>query len=302
MNSARKYENLTALELREMFLNGTIDADSMTIEDFEKLFDYETELDVAHMNGDVLKFCSDGLGRFEKYSQDDDIQPPPIEKALHKHYVRRCCEKQNQTDSEVSTLEEFHMENVSMPKRRRFLPLSRFGRIAAMFVAIIAVTLVIGHGVAVAMGYDNVLDLIRSAFSSDEKSAIADDGNHDMILTDGVRIYSSMSEMLEAENINILYPAELPEGYSFTDFRVTDIDGYFELNAYAEEPFIDFRVEFNSNVQIDDYKYEINGIKYNVFETFEGYQACWVQDGDYYKIGVSDESTLSEIIENLKES
>jgi hypothetical protein len=294
MSSARKYENLTATELREMFLNGALDADSMTVEDYEKLFDYESELDIDNTNSDVLNFCSDGLGRFEKYSQDDDIQPPPIEKVLHKRYVQRFQEINKTANSETSA--EF-LEVV--PTKRRLLPLSRFGRIAAMFVSIITVAALIGHGVAVAMGYDNILDLIRNALNSPERTATNVIGQ-DAIFTDNTRIYNSMTELLATENLDILYPTSLPEGYGFTDFIVLDLDTGLQIQMFAIEPFIEFIAYIGANFEFDNFDYEVNDIRYSIDELGDGlYQGHWLDGADYYTIVVKNRESLSEIINNL---
>jgi hypothetical protein len=109
-----------------------------------------------------------------------------------------------------------------------------------------------------------------------------------------------MTEMLETENLNILYPAVLPNGYNFNDFEVIDIDGQFEIRALSTEPYITFVVELGITFQIENYKHEENGIKYNVLELGDGlYQAEWIDNEDYYWIVVADEAVLSEIIKKL---
>jgi len=72
-----KYSNKSALELRELFLNGNLDADSIELADFEKLFCYETELGISEKNADVLVFCTRDMKRYEQYAED--VQLPPIE-------------------------------------------------------------------------------------------------------------------------------------------------------------------------------------------------------------------------------
>jgi len=70
------YDSLTPQELRELFLNNTINPDFMGLEEYEKLFGYETDSDDP--NGDILSFCANGLEKYEKYN----MPKPPIEKVL----------------------------------------------------------------------------------------------------------------------------------------------------------------------------------------------------------------------------
>jgi hypothetical protein len=142
--------------------------------------------------------------------------------------------------------------------------------------------------------------LIRVAFNAPDRTA-TDDGREARV-ADGIQSYNSIIEMLEAENFDILYPTILPNGYEFTDFEVDDLgDNQTRIWLGASEPYISFTIRANSDVQIDEYDYEVNGIQYSIFESGNGtYVATWVYNGDYYTIDVSDRAVLSEIIENLR--
>jgi hypothetical protein len=278
----RNYGDLSTGELRELCLDGELDANSMSLSDYERLFDYETDLDESQSS--VLVFCSNGLNQHEAYGKH--LPKPSIESVYSKH---------EQMFGEKTE----ELEATPKAKKRRFVPTSRWGRLVATIAICVAVGVIALQGVAMAMGYDNVFDLIRSAFSSAERASTDGDG-HEMSLTDDFRTYNSVSEMLESENLNILYPVELPIGYKFTDFIIVDSDNSFQLRALAAEPYISFTVEFNVNFQIDNYEYKINGIEYNAFETPSGfYQAEWIYNTDYYAITLGDKTTLSKIIESL---
>jgi hypothetical protein len=110
-----------------------------------------------------------------------------------------------------------------------------------------------------------------------------------------------MEEMLAVENLDILYPARLPDGYEFTEFVVTDFGDFLEVWAGGSEPYISFIARIGMNVGIEHYDYEVNGIRYHVVELDENsHQAGWVCGADYYTIVVSDSATISEIIESLR--
>ena len=277
----RNYGDLNIGELRELCLNGELNADSMSLSDYERLFDYETDLDEPQSS--VLVFCSNGLNKHEAYGKH--LPKPSLESVYEKH-------------EQIFGGKSAEPKVTPKAKKARRGMKSWSGlRWVATIVICIAVGVIASQGVAMAMGYDGILDLIKSAIGKPETTT-TDNTGHDMLFTNNTRIYNSMEELIAAENLNIIYPAILPEKYAFTDFRVTDIDSMFEVRAFSTEPHIEFRVEFGVNHQVD-YAYETNGIKYNIDETPSGYQAWWFYGEDYYWIAVGDKSILSEIINNL---
>jgi hypothetical protein len=280
----RKYENLTALELRGLYFNKKLDQDVMTVEDYEKLLDCEIDLDLEVMDNGVINFCTDGMVKFEKYSEY--IPLPPVERLIHRHNLLLFRERENKRRKQSDSL--------------LGAGISRRGGKVAVFAIVAALTALLAQGVAFAFGYNSVFDLIKNAVNSSDRKAVS--GNNDVVLKDDSRYYNSMREMLDAENLKILYPSDLTSEYKFTDFRVTDFGGKIEVMARSEEPYITFMVKLGEDIPFDDYEYEENGIKFNIVDIKGKVQAWWVCDSDYYTIVVSNCETLSEIIKNLKEN
>jgi len=265
-----KYNNLTAFDLRELFLANALDADLMSLEDFEKLFGYEIELDDSR--ADVLVFCSNGMNKCQEHGID--VQMSPLDELFREHHRRN--------------------------KKNRSRMYAKIAQRAATIIAVIALAALLAQGVAMAFGF-NLIDLFRSALNAPEKAVTNSEGL-ELLINDDIRFYNSMSEMLEAEKISILYPTKFPEGYSFTGFTVIDVGDYIEIYATATEPFISFTVKLGVDIKIDSFDYEENGIKYNILERDDMLQVEWINKTDYYWINVSDEAVISEIIKNLKES
>jgi len=265
------YSNTAVLILRESLLNNRLDANTLKLGDFERLFDYETDLDDP--NATVLNFCVKGLDKYEEYNKYNDIQ---IDfNALYKRYE--------------SERRKTRIVFLNIPKRA--------------FIAVVAVivSFSLATVVAAAMGY-NLVDLIRNALNMPDKSE-TDYNGKGVIWTGDTRVYNSLEDMIESENLNIFYPESLPNGYDFTNFEITDKGNYLQLRLYADEPYISFRVQIGVTPEIDSYEYETNGIKYNIGALEDGlYQAQWSDGKDYYMIVVGDKAVLSEIIKNLKES
>jgi hypothetical protein len=163
-----------------------------------------------------------------------------------------------------------------------------FKRAAAAAVATVAAFCII---VAIAFP-----DYARELFKISDEEPSSDISN--ITRSNEVRYYETIDELLELENIKILYPV----GYKFTDVVVHDFGTHLEMWAYSIKHGIKFSVEIGVNYPIDDYEYETNGIKYNIVEVSDGlYQAYWIDGSNYYRIDVSDKAVLSEIIKNLKE-
>jgi hypothetical protein len=106
------------------------------MEDYEKLLRHETDLD--NPNGVVVSYCSNALSQYDKYNID----------------VR------------VPTLTQLRQEAKRLKGNDRRRVMTSVSKLAAAIVITLLLTAFTANGIAVAMGYDNVLDLIRSAFSS----------------------------------------------------------------------------------------------------------------------------------------
>ena len=265
----KSYSNQSAQELREMLLNGTLQAEALDLEEYEKLFGYELEL--ADPDPAVLNFCTEGLDRYKEY--DVDIRLSSLDVII----------KRAETQSSVPR----------KPYRKRSAK-----RLIIAIAAIIGV-LILATATAATMGI-RLVDLVKQALNSPDKTYSS---KEDFVSVDTAeREYNSLDEMLVAENLDIMYPEKLPTGYEFTFFMFQQepIVGN-TLIASNGEPFIEFIVMFDPKFQEGlEYEYETNGIKYMILSENDRHQVMWV-DGTYcYWLVVSDETVITEIIENLR--
>ena len=198
-------------DLRQLFLDGGLSHEHMTESVYEFILDNESQL--AKPNISVIEFCTSGLRKYDRYKAIDDVLVFGEFAALYAE------------TAEVSVVAPRIIRR--NPKR-------------AVAIAIVAVigSLFIATLTAAALGY-NVIDMLWKAINSPEKT-VANIDDKAIIHSNDFRVYNSMSEMLNNENINILYPSELPIGYEFTDFEVTDFDNHYELLAFATEPYIHY--------------------------------------------------------------
>jgi hypothetical protein len=310
----KEYSELRYVELRKMALDGRLHNEYMSESVYEYMLKKETDLDNdVSANSEthvfIVDFCTAGLKKYDKYKNLTDNE---IFWCIKNRHIEI-------KEAEVEFLESFYK-----PKRRFFSPITvtrlifkepkliaraigeqftlfyrKRKAVAVVGIAVICSTLLIG--VSAALGF-NFVDMIWNAISSPNRTATDSEGRGNTVLTDDVRIYNSMSEMLEIENLKILYPAKLPVEYKFADFVVFDSNGNFSVEALAIEPYISFIVQIGNEVLFDNYDYETNGIKYNIIERDGVYQAIWSDDTGYYTIAVSDKDVLLEIINNLQKS
>ena len=206
------YTDLTYEELRELLLNGELEHERMSESDYEFLLDNEVEF--GDCNEIIIDFCTEGLKRFEKYKECLDL-------STKNEVDFEVVVKKYQTNSLFGVIENKKVTIVVHRKLKRFF----------IAIAAVAVSFSLIIATASSMGYD-VIGLIRKALNSPERSATDNHGDG-IILSDDIRVYNSMQEMLESENISVLHPVNLPVGYEFTDFRVNDFGGRFILGAYA---------------------------------------------------------------------
>jgi len=258
-----------AEEWRETLLTGTLEHE-LSQSDYE--FFLESESKLLEPSVAVVEFCIAGLKQFPQYKDLEDVQV----------YTAVLYKSTGGAEKSKAT-----------PKK-----LIRIHKKIAIAVIAIITTLLIATATAAAFGY-NIFEMIWNAINTTENTSVDSGGNNEVFFTKKSRFYNSMEEMLEIEKMNILYPAKLPDGYSFTDFEVVIFDNNLSIEAFALEPYISFIVRINANIGLDSYLHEVNDIKYNVFDMGGLYQAEWNIGTDYYEIVVSDEAIILEIINNL---
>ena len=269
----RKYENLNAEQLREMCLNSEIDVDFMAMEDYEKLFGYEMELDEPQ--ADVLIFCTNGLDKYEKYR--NDAPKPSLDKIFKEHYRW---------------------------ERKKFV--LKATQLAASVVAVVAITALLAQGVSMALGFDlfgyvynwfkpHSIEISTVTPDKDEihdwreirttanNSDFTDEpiGNDQIIIEDYDRIEDISDEWLSRVSPWIL------ERYEFSSAQFMNLMGDIEFVIYftddsdnnliltvQNKPMI--YVEREDELYVDEI--EVNGIKFAIFKNIEDYQVMWSYD------------------------
>jgi hypothetical protein len=291
-----KYNNLTALELREMFLNNTLDTDLMNQDDFEKLFGYEIELDEP--SADVISFCSNGLNEYEYYGKD--IQMPPLSD-IYKKLHRRT-------------------------RRNRGRAFAKVTQVAASIVLVIALTALLAQRVAMALGFD-LFGYIFNWFKADTVEITAmeqqPDSSFDLPHTapentepaepnDGTEIEDEFVflDFERIEDIGVEWLSKvspwLIENYTFSHANYMSFMGEKNFNIiFLGEIDIFLTIQNTSMfyVEIEDDKLveevTLNGIIFKIFNNIEDFQVVWERDDLLYTLNTFlPLETVKEIIRN----
>lgn len=184
-------------------------------------------------------------------------------------------------------------------------PIRRY-RLRPVLVAVIVLVAVCLCG-ATACG---VIPSLRMWFAKivNNPGASVDDNGITYSYDGQVSIYKDIDELLDNEQLDILYPSELPAGTQLVSVqRITDddIENYFF--SYSDKRVsicikLNFYDEFNANEMYQRYAVGNITAYYWKDDVLDRYMAVFLVDNTYYSISAKDEPSLLYIINNMKES
>ena len=327
------YSELSYEELREKLLNGELEAEKMSQADYECLFQNEIALNTTTLeSATVLDYCVAGLKSFDEYKGRNDFEiygsavsgqiksdrefwsnvykDEEVPKAEAQAAYGEFCNKLINCDQKIvkecvykfvydheMTLAEPNAAvvnccTVGLKRYKTARSRVKLKRLLIIAAATIATLTLLGLGFYAYFNSD--------LFNSSQRTAV-DLTNDNLAWFDNCRVYDSAEELFNSNEYTVLYPAKLPIGCVFTDFRVFDFGNGSEIRLYAQDPYIDFRVEIAISRPVVPTQ-EAELFEYDVFEHDGLYQAVWNYNGDFYTVVVKDKTVLTKIIENLQES
>ena len=271
----KELDNMTGQELKEMITSQKIKLEDLDIDKLNRLFEYEsTVICNNESDSELLLRCADLLAEKEGFAEEHDKQFQEMLQAA--------------------------MHNVPVTARRR----KRYGFKKALLIAA-AVALLVGSlsVVAVALGFDFFAYFRELAFCP--AGTTQEEGTVTLYHNGAATEYASLEELVHTEQLDILYPAELPEGVSITEVRmITDAGGkeIIEIQTTDAQTTICIYLETNStnDPRDDSEKLVINGNSF--FVRAEYGSAVGFISGNYYSIQASNYEDLMKILNNLKEN
>lgn len=174
---------------------------------------------------------------------------------------------------------ELLSESDATPARRRVLfpNLTGAKRIAVVAAVCVVFAATLAQGISMTFVDDKLVVWFRELMSSD--------GNKHVVFFNEIREYGSVEELIEAENVDILFPTN----QRFERFEAYNIGDILHIVITTTEPFVRFSVDINAGIIVEQYFVEWDGF----------YQVGWTENGNYYRVLTTDSLLLSEIIENL---
>lgn len=283
-NELKKY---TVREIKAMLASEQIvlqDLDTVTL---EKLMDYETDM-LCFGKGDVdlISECADILCQREKDIMSHDEFTAVVDKSL--------------------------AENVTIATKNR--KVKKFSLKRALIIAATVATLLIGSTfVASAFDFDlwdYICDFVRLP-----NGTIKEANGLTFYNAGTPRIYSTIQEAIEKENLDIMYPASMPDGVEIESVEISNSDigdKYIDIIIKNTDMCICIITELpptDNNFYDDDdgdELYEAGGVTYKLFErdieyTENTYWAYCNVDNCAYSISARKYEDLIFVINNMKE-
>ncbi len=179
----------------------------------------------------------------------------------------------------------------------------RLAVIAAILAAIIALFGIVG------LASGDSLDMLLQKFNN----AYHDLFKNGPLELDGITIYndkgavtfSSIYELVEAEEIEILYPSWLPENEKIINVIYMPEEDTETYIFQCNNPIYSISVKINGKLSegmITNWTEKIIGdLNVYYFKGYEGFQANFIYKDKCYSVNSDTEENLFKIIENLKE-
>jgi len=206
------------------------------------------------------------------------------------------------TEEEIAVIVEQLQEKAAEKSRGTSGKPKRVRRLAAV---ICAACLIMGCGIAcVAWNPFSAVKewVLKIAEVSDNRTVQAGDISY--FSYNNTAEYDDIKELLKQENLNIYYPAVLPDDLYIT--RVDNVvnDNYKYVKIYFNESRVEFTIQYDTQLYLNIPEYEMIKTDYTSFYiSFQNdkYLARGYIDSNLYSIECISYEDIITIIKNLKE-
>ena len=279
MEQKKILDNMTGQEIKEMIERKEIVLENLSVLALNRLFDYESDA-VCRDDGDGELLCrvADLLAEKEGFADDHD-------KAFETILA-------NAMQSAVQPALP-----AEQPKKKHYR-LKKALLIAAAVIALAcSATLV-----ATAFGFD-VFAHFRELLSCPAGAKMEESGITLVHFGESAQ-YSSMEELLAAEELDIMYPTKLPEGVKITEVNVIEgADKKETVEIITSDELLRIYIELYAKEMgstfADCKKVEINGKLFYIRNEINA--AFAYISGNYYSIQANNHEDILLIINSMKE-
>ncbi len=272
-------DNLTGQEIKEMIYAKNIELEKLNASALRKLMDYEINM-ICLGNGDeeLVSQCALLL---------NELDPPEITREDLINII-------DKTEEQYVTVVSQEAVRHKVPKKRGI------NKRTALIAAVLAVTIIASALVSCGVIFDffkYLADIAREPVGT-------------QITVDGITFYntgeskkySSIEELMEKENLDIMYPTKLPDGvYIETVTVADDIVSEKEIGIATTDKniFIVISVNYEPDFVVEDAD-EIVPVNDYAFYIVDNYAMCY-HKGNHYSIKTENYNDLITIIKSFKE-
>ena len=284
----KKNAKLNYLAVKECIEKRIIDIETLSKEELDALIDFETENIInssSEPNMEFLDLCYDAMRKFNDYREE-----------ISEDECRQIGEKVYIEYTEKAIMDKPRIKAVRLLKRMAVACVTMF---AICFLSLSVMAIYLGdYSSAWKYVADNVSAIIGMNGSKDIGGITVIKGNYS-------KKYPSIEELLIEENLDILYPADLPEGVKIEKIFVTYFDDDFQVSVGFENNSHSITIESFFLGELDDFEgctiYTVNNLDFYIIyiENF-GYQATMRTAGCEYRISSKNYDDLIFIVENMK--
>ena len=256
-----------------------------------QIIDREVEKPDDEIDHDLVMECSEFLNDLtfaDKPYSDEEIE-----------------EKLKQVKGASAEAEQ-KAQILSAPKtKKRSKPwLKAVAALAATFTVFFATFSVVAKTQGYGSAWEYVITNARRIIGLDPGEEIQEDG---ITITKptGTATYATIEELVEKEDLHILYPTNLPDGLKITEIRQAFIDEekYVLLFVFSDKHYA---LKINNyigemNFSEESKQYVLNEIVYYITQNSTGvYHAVTQHNGYEYSIQCNDYNSLINILDNMK--
>ncbi len=277
-------DNMNGQEIKELIDNQKILINELDASALSKLMDYETDM-LCFGNGDIelIRECSDRLDSIRENGITDEAVYGGINKA------KAIC------------VDRVHLGNTRQIAkfRSKYFGLRKVGLVAAAIAVILTATTLIAAAFGVNIFEMNKYIARQTVGTGTDMEGIT------FINKGEEKKYSSLEELLQSENLDIMYPSKLPDGVEIKSIGISEgfVDNghiLMRTNNKGINFEIDVSVPEKNHTFKDGEIIKNNEMTFYVFYE-QGYFAYSYHGGNAYSIRADSYENLILIIKSFKE-
>lgn len=275
-------DNLTGQEIKEMIYAKNIELEKLNASALRKLMDYEIDM-ICLGNGDeeLVSQCALLL---------NELDPPEITREDLINII-------DKTGEQYVTVVSQEAVRHKVPKKRGI------NKRTALFAAVLAVTIIASALVSCGVIFD-FFEYLAEIAREPVGTQITVDG-FTFYHSGESKEYSSIEEMIEKENLDIMYPTKWPEGARIERVSVSSgVHGNDSIAILTNHINVSVHISICGLNNSDSYEEKervfINNKTFYIFKENDYYAYCYYKDNSY-SIRADSYDNLILILENLKE-